>query len=561
MSKNKIERFVRFERLITGPTGEVSDIFSKRQRSDLNTTMAGIIGLQGAMIPRPVQAVQDQITHTKKDVGDMDKEFREAISNLLKENQPAPRPAGQRNPLDPFKNALPYGLLDQTAPGGGPQQKINDDLVNLDASLTIQFQTIFLKTFKTIFNEDYQELQEIFALDGITDDTECLDHILRSAFGSMADWPSIDPNSVGIGSIHKLYDLYHKYYNGVGEDGNPDPGVKGPFNINGREFYKDFISKTFMRCVYQGYNPEIQVTPTNFKDTVEGFYDFDPKLWFGNTDNATPAEFAHATGGTDYDSYGHFFKTKHPVTLTIARAAAAAADPQLATTYEPGAVGYTIAAVRTAVDNATGEFSGIYNTGTLGINAPTGFYLFDKEKTHCCLFHGGTFNLQEGGGGAPVVLTPPNYQFNFSGMNTLDYGNGALITNHVGGGNPINPLSQLLFNSKSTGFHHTRAQIAGAGTDTRLSNNVNGTAVGRQIITANNQGILAAAAGAAAVAYCVTAAAGGGAGAAAAITLTAIDNTITQKQYYQLIPNTSSLIQFGGKCIKSTFKKSSDKII
>jgi hypothetical protein len=501
------------------------------------------------MIPRPVQAVKDQITHTKKDVGDMDKEFREAISNLLKENQPAPRPAGQRNPLDPLKNALPYGLSDQPAPGGGPPQKINDDLVNLDASLTIQFQTIFLKTFKTIFNEDYQELQEIFALDGITDDTECLDHILRSAFGSMADWPSIDPNSVGIGSIHKLYDLYHKYYNGVGEDGNPDPAVNGPFNINGREFYKDFISKTFMRCVYQGYNPEIQVTPTNFKDTVEGFYDFDPKLWFGNTDNATPAEFAHATGGTDYDSYGHFFKTKHPVTLTIARAAAVAADPQLATTYEPGAAGYTIATVRTAVDNATGEFSGIYDSGTLGINAPTGFYLFDKEKTHCCLFHGGTFNLQEGP--PQVVFTPPNYQFNFSGMNTLDYGNGAVAAAHVGGSNPINPLAQLLFNSKNTGFHHTR-NVAGVLPDIRLTDNANGTQISRQIITANVRSIAAANAGAAAVAYVI--------GHGAAITLTAIDHTITQKKHYQNIPNTSSLIQFGGKGIKkeklkSTFKK------
>jgi hypothetical protein len=564
MSRNKLERFARFERLITGPTGEVSDVFSKRQRSDLNTTMAGIIGLQGAMIPRPVQAVQDQITHTKKDVGDMDKEFREAISNLLKENQPAPRPAGQRNPLDTFKNALPYGLSDQPAPGGGPQQKINDDLVNLDASLTIQFQTIFLKTFKTIFNEDYQELQEIFALDGITDDAECLDHILRSAFGSMADWPSIDPNSVGIGSIHKLYDLYHKYYNGVGEDGNPDPGVNGPFNINGREFYKDFISKTFMRCVYQGYNPEIQVTPTNFKDTVEGFYDFDPKLWFGNTDNATPAEFAHATGGTDYDSYGHFFKTRHPVTLLFARnvalqPAAQRGDPQLTTTYQLAGTAYTIPIVQAAVNALTNEFSGIYNTGSLGANASDGFYLFDKEKTHCCLFHGGTFNLQEAG----PVLTPPNYQFDFSGMNTLNYGNGALATNHTGGGNHINPLAQLLFNSKSTGFHHTR-QTGAANTDTRLLSDGAGMAVGRQIITANRQGILAttvAVGGGGAVGHCVHNAAGaGGAGAAAEIPLVAIGNTITQKQHYQLIPNTSSLMQFGGKGIKkeklkSTFKK------
>jgi hypothetical protein len=215
-------RLQNFENLITRPDGSIDDIFSERQRetNELEQIMS-MNPQQGYQLSTSIQAQFDTL---KTEIEPMRKKFVEACSEALKEKPDTTR-------QNTYQNVLPYGTQEgdpnPTRPAA-PKPKINAGLENLDPSLTNHLHQTYIRIFRRMFPDTYKELKdEIIENYGNKSvrandiDEVCLNQIFSSAVGSMFDWPSIDPKSVGLGSIEHIADLFQKYYFGEVDEKNP----------------------------------------------------------------------------------------------------------------------------------------------------------------------------------------------------------------------------------------------------------------------------------------------------------------------------------------------------
>ena len=337
--------------------------------------------------------------------------------------------------------------------------------------------------FKDTYNELKEEMTENYGNSSVKDiDEECLNHIFSSAVGSMFDWTSIDPKSVGMGSIDHISELFQKYYYGEVNDSGPRPweeirsdyrkyGANQHLEIQGDKFYNDFINGFFFRSCVKGYVSKETRAPTDFKSKVEGFYDFNPELWFDNKDTANPTKFKPEN---KHDSYGNFFKVRQPIKIVDAIFAdtGGANDPRNPASYTNAAHLWA-----TSVANADlqiNAYTGMYDTHLA--NATDNYILTNEEKMVCCLFHYAAMRNQEvlsGTGTVATRLTNPTRpleSLDFDSANQILFGNGTdagpdggPVNSALSGQNAaINKAIQLLYNSQSLGFHVTHGQVTAA---------------------------------------------------------------------------------------------------
>jgi len=482
-------RLQDFENLITSPDGSIDDVFSKTQRE--NNEIAQLMTMNPQQAYQLSQDIKDQQDKLDSGLKVMTNKFNESIQQVLKDKPDAAKQAK-------YQNVLPYGLRTQPA-GTNPQrpaliQDVNEDLENLDHNLTKQTHSAYTKIYHRMFKDTYHELKEEitdnYGNSGVKDiDGECLNHIFSSAVGSMFDWTSIDPKSVGMGSIEHISELFQKYYYGEVNDNGPRPweeirseyrkyGSHDHLEIQGDKFYNDFINGSFFRSCVKGYVSKEKIAPTDFKSKVEGFYDFNPELWFDNKDPANPTKFKPEN---KHDSYGNFFKVRQPIRIADALTAdtGGPADPRNRASYTNPAHPWATAVVN--ADQQINAYTGMYDTHLA--NATDNYILTNEEKMVCCLFHYAAMRNQELLSSNQVAQrrtnqTRPLEPLDFDSANQVlfgigtDAGQDAGAANALGGQNaPINKAIQLLYNSQSLGFHVTHDNYTGAAfnSSTRLA--------------------------------------------------------------------------------------------
>lgn len=515
------KRLEQFENIITKPDGSVNDLFSEKQR-DANE-LEKLISMNPQQAYQLSTAIKAQHDSLKKGIQTMRQSFVNSCSEALKDK---PDPAKQR----PFKNVLPYGLSKEEQNPNRPRvplQDINAGLEDLEPTLTNQVHQTYTRIFHKMFPDTYKDIKdEIFEGYGNTSiretevEQQCLNNIFHSGIGSMFDWPSIDPKSVGLGNIEHISDLFQKYYIGeVDDEKNPvrekDTGARkytggDELDIQGSEFYNDFINGFFFRHCVKGFLSKDTTEPANFKRKIDGFYNFNPDLWFHNRD--TDGTFKHADASTDYDSYGNFFKVKQPIRAWDAYGVENAAgnpDPRDRANYNARTILWETAVNNVEVITADApniiirsRLTGMYNT----TRAKDSLILTNEDKKLCCLFHRSSISKRarvRALAFAQRFSIPPVLEdFDFSGAYSNNFGNGTdrgpdgagswLVQAGQEANDEINTVAQLLYNSQSIGFHITHGDVNGhnatGGSRISLRNN----AVGNndiQVITRVSCGI------------------------------------------------------------------------
>ncbi len=509
------KRLEQFENIITKPDGSVNDLFSEKQR-DANE-LEKLISMNPQQAYQLSTSIKAQHDSLKNGIQTMRQSFVNSCSEALKD-KPDP------SKLRPFKNILPYGLSKETQNPNRTAlapQDINAGLEDLEPTLTNQVHQTYTRIFHKMFPDTYKDIKdEIF--DGYANSSiretdveqQCLNNIFHSGIGSMFDWPSIDPKSVGLGNIEHISDLFQKYYIGEVEDEkNPlrekDTGARkyvggDELDIQGREFYNDFINGFFFRHCVKGFLSKDTTGPTDFKRKVDGFYNFNPDLWFYNND--TDGTFKHADASTDYDSYGNFFKVKQPIRVRDAHAVEhnrgvdPRPDPRNRANYTAGLVLWEEAVERVEGSVVRSPLTGIYYISSDTSNS---VILTNEDKKLCCLFHRSSIRknfLVKALTFADRHNTVPVLEdFDFIGAYRNYFGNGTdrgpdargswLVQERSLANDEINTVAQLLYNSQSIGFHTTHGTINGnAQARISLLNDIDGHN-GIQVITGVSCGV------------------------------------------------------------------------
>lgn len=506
------KRIEQFENIITKPDGSVNDLFSEKQR-DANE-LEKLISMNPQQAYQLSTSIKAQHDSLKKGIQTMRQSFVNSCSEALKDK---PDPAKLRA----FKNVLPYGLSKEEQNPNRTRlapQDINTGLEDLDPTLTNQVHQTYTRIFHKMFPDTYKDIKdEIFegyANASIREsevEQQCLNNIFHSGIGSMFDWPSIDPKSVGLGNIEHISDLFQKYYIGeVDDEKNPvrekDTGARkytggDELDIQGSEFYNDFINGFFFRHCVKGFLSKDTTGPTDFKRKIEGFYNFNPDLWFYNRD--TDGTFKHADASSDFDSYGNFFKVKQPIRVADAYTVENALgnpDPRDRANYNAGTILWETAVNNVEVITAIrSRLTGLYNIP----DSSNSLILTNEDKKLCCLFHRSSIpkraRVRALAFAQRFTIPPVLEDFNFSGAYSNNFGNGTdrgpdgidswLVQAGQEANDEINTVAQLLHNSDSIGFHITHGDVNGHnGSRISLRNNVAGTN-DIQVITAVSCGI------------------------------------------------------------------------
>ena len=510
------KRLEQFENIITKPDGSINDLFSEKQR-DANE-LEKLISMNPQQAYQLSTSIKAQHDSLKKGIQTMRQSFVNSCSEALKDK---PDPAKQRV----FQNVLPYGLSKETQNPNRPPapQDINAGLEDLDPTLTNQVHQTYTRIFHKMFPDTYKDIKdEIFEGYGNTSireteiEQQCLNNIFHSGIGSMFDWPSIDPKSVGLGNIEHISDLFQKYYVGeVDDEKNPfrekDTGARkyvgsDELDIQGTEFYNDFINGFFFRHCVKGFLSKDATGPVDFKRKIDGFYNFNPDLWFNNKD--TDGTFKHADASTDYDSYGNFFKVKQPIRVGdayLVENSAGNPDPRDRANYTAGTVLWETAVSRVEVQGPAPNNSILRNrlTGFYYLpGSPDCLILTNEDKKLCCLFHRGaiakSYFLRDLAIANRRFTVPVLEYFDFLDAYKSYFGNGTdrgpdndswLVTNGIPANEEINTVVQLLYNSDSIGFHTTHGQINNH-PDARISLRYNHDGHnGIQVITSTSSGV------------------------------------------------------------------------
>ena len=484
------KRLEQFENIITKPDGSVNDLFSEKQR-DTNE-LEKLISMNPQQAYQLSTSIKAQHDSLKKGIQTMRQSFVNSCSEALKDK---PDPAKLRA----FKNVLPYGLSKEEQNPNRTRlapQDINAGLEDLDPTLTNQVHQTYTRIFHKMFPDTYKDIKDdIFEGYGNTSiretevEQQCLNNIFHSGIGSMFDWPSIDPKSVGLGNIEHISDLFQKYYIGeVDDEKNPlrekDTGARkyvggDELDIQGTEFYNDFINGFFFRHCAKGFLSKDTTGPVDFKRKVDGFYNFNPDLWFNNTD--TDRTFKHSDPSTDYDSYGNFFKVKQPIRVWDAyfvENSPTHPDPRDRANYVAGRILWETAVnnVEVITDDAPNTIIRSRLTGMYNINDDyNSLILTNEDKKLCCLFHRSSIpkraRVRALAFAQRFIIPPVLEDFDFSGAYSSNFGNGTdrgpdgtnswLVRAGEEANDEINTVAQLLYNSQSIGFHRTHGDVNG----------------------------------------------------------------------------------------------------
>lgn len=264
----------KFANYITDFEGGVYDVYSQEEKNRINSVLLRVPWQKATNDPL-IQSIQKNIedtANTSTGIPKMKEQFTAAIDTIFKQNK---TPADLKN-LDIFVNRMPYGT---------DSKDKNEYLDKITIDKSKVFSNQFISLFRYLYPDEFAYLNN----NENNVKSSKINIVLESACGSMSEWPKIDPKSVGLGNIGTLGKLFEKYYLNY-ESGTP---------IDKKQFFNDFVNNTFLRMVYSKMNigNDNGDKVTDFKEKLEGFYNFDTDLWFGST-----PDFEIGS-----DSYGYFF--------------------------------------------------------------------------------------------------------------------------------------------------------------------------------------------------------------------------------------------------------------
>lgn len=220
----------------------------------------------------------DLISGELEKLDKIEKQLEVEIAKIRDKDQTSNNTQGK-----PFKNRFPYGECDYDS----KPQKL--DSISLTSPLIMdESSRDFSRLCQTLFPDIYGEIGNESKL-------------LMDFFGSMADYPYIDPRSQGLLSIANLYQLFQEFY----------MTYDSKDKIDQTAFFRRFLEISSLNTDTR--NKNISNTISGFKDEINDIYGFDPALWwntddkgffqknFGNRKNAFGDKVLS-------DSYGAFFE-------------------------------------------------------------------------------------------------------------------------------------------------------------------------------------------------------------------------------------------------------------
>jgi hypothetical protein len=223
--------------------GGVNDVYSEEQIEDFNSQIQ--INLTADQKKELINTKIGQANTINEELRKMEKEF-ETFDKKPKENQELP---------EIIQNSFPVGQSNFVKPELEKLNKSADKFSDL---------------CQVLFKEFY---------DGKSDE-------LKSIFGSLADYPSIDPDSFGLMPINSLKELFDEYYLKYEVKGNES-------NFNQARFYQEFLSKLSINNVIELKDSNIT---KKLNKKIE-YYSFNPDIWY----NEDLSNFKEG-----HDSYGYF---------------------------------------------------------------------------------------------------------------------------------------------------------------------------------------------------------------------------------------------------------------
>ena len=339
-----LQKYNYFTKDISGKTtdiwsDELSKKFDKNDTSNITQTpqiYAATIDQISAQLSIPTLAVNNNPELTA---------ISTAISNRMLPNPPP-------NTLAVFPNIYPFGIVDdQSGNSNIDKVKLRDLEIASDQ---------FAELASTMYPDDFKGRDSA---------------VLKEAFHSFFDFPSIDPTSIGMVSIKKLADLFDEHY--MTYSGN---------RIDLDKFFKKFMENTELENYIDDneISRMIQRLRTKISSIqIDDVYVFDPALWYGNTKGANdpfPNQFKDNLDKQS-DSYGYF--TRCPLLISMPGAPPTVAAPLDGIKDIGNGGAYTVQPVpELAVYNL---LSGAYDT-----NGIFSIYSTDRSKIVCCLYQTGS---------------------------------------------------------------------------------------------------------------------------------------------------------------------------
>jgi hypothetical protein len=216
----------------------------------------------------------------------------ESLEKELSDETAKIRDREQQNKDKAFKNRFPYGPCDYDSNPKKLDSILQTSILDMENS-----SKEFNRLCKTLFPEIYEDISEE-------------SNTLHDVFGTMADYPYIDPRSQGMLSIGNLFKLFKEFYMGYEEK----------TSIDARGFFERFLNISSLDIDTKGINLDVP----GFVSKIDDIYEFNPELWYNNEDdkgffkkNIGNRKNAFSSGPVS-DSYGAFFEA--PVLCNITEA-------------------------------------------------------------------------------------------------------------------------------------------------------------------------------------------------------------------------------------------------
>lgn len=273
MSEQDLRTQERFSEFVNSSDyGGPTDIFSvkklidvKKKSERLNTTKKA-----------------DLIDTELKNLDDIKKQLEEEFAKIRDRDQTSNENG------KPFNNRFPYGKSDLLVSPPKLESILLTSALNMDNS-----SKDFSRLCKTLFPDTYGEMDEE-------------SKILMDFFGSIADYPYINPKSQGLLSIANLYQLFEEFY----------MSYDSKEKIDQTAFFTRFLEISSLDI--RNKNSPYQIP--RFEQEINDIYVFNPELWWNIDDNGFfKKDFGNKKNAFKSnpvsDSYGAFFEA--PVLCNI----------------------------------------------------------------------------------------------------------------------------------------------------------------------------------------------------------------------------------------------------
>jgi hypothetical protein len=241
-----------------------------------------------------------------------------------------------------FRNRFPYGECDYDS----DPQKLES--ITHTSALDMQYSSIeFSRLCRTLFPDTYAEIDEEMLID---------------VFGSMADYPFINPKSQGMLSIGNLYKLFKQFYMGYNHSSS----------INQNEFFKKFLNISSLKTGKKDDTYRFE----GFTTKIDDIYEFNPVLWY-NEDVNTGDFTRIPRDKPSSDSYGAFFEAPRLFNMHELSSSGAFKTSSGGPTYTP-------------TTEVNLKLDGIYDTTN-----ESKYMLSNDSKVFCLLFQNSTESGRE----------------------------------------------------------------------------------------------------------------------------------------------------------------------